>query len=66
YLLSDRGLNLYLELFILITAGVLTYLVVIGLTARELPRQVLELVSLALPEWKLKNRFYFNWKNFLK
>ncbi len=66
YLLSDQGLNLYLELFILITTGVLTYLVVIGLTARELPRQVLELVSLALPEWKSKNRFNFNWKNFNK
>jgi PST family polysaccharide transporter len=66
YLLSDQGLNLYLELFILIMAGGLTYSVVIGLTARELPRQVLELVSLALPEWKSKNRFYFNLKNFIK
>lgn len=66
HLLSDQGLNLYLELFILITAGVLTYLVVIGLTARELPLQVLDLVSLALPGWNSKNRFYFNWKNFHK
>jgi PST family polysaccharide transporter len=66
YLLSDQGLNLYLELFILIAAGGLTYLVVIGLIARELPRQVFELVNLALPDWRLKNRFYFNWKNFIK
>lgn len=66
YLLKDLGLNLYLELFILIMAGGLTYLVVIGLTARELPRQVFELVGLALPEWTLKNRIYLNWKKFNK
>ena len=66
YLLRDVGLNLYLELFFLILAGGLTYLVVIGFTARELPRQVLSLVGLALPDWTSKNRFSFYWKNLIK
>lgn len=52
--LKSEELNLYLQLFIYVTAGALTYLLVIGLTARSLAQQVLELVSLALPSWKLK------------
>lgn len=54
YVLKHQELNLYLQLFIYLTAGVLIYLLVIGLTARSLSRQVLELVSLAFPSWKLK------------
>ena len=53
YLLRDQSLNLYLELSIYILAGVLTYLLVIGLMARQLYQQVLELVSIVLP----KSRF---------
>ena len=53
YLLRDRSLNLYLELSIYVLAGALTYGLVIGLTARSLFRQVLELASLVLPGWKL-------------
>jgi O-antigen/teichoic acid export membrane protein len=52
--LKSEELNLYLQLFIYVTAGALTYLLVIGLTARSLAQQVLELVNLALPRWKLK------------
>jgi PST family polysaccharide transporter len=51
---SDQSLNPYLELAIYVLAGGLTYVLVIGLTARSLYHQVLELVSLALPKWKLR------------
>jgi len=54
HVLKDQALNLYLQLSIYLTAGVLTYLLVIVLTARSLSRQVLELVRLVLPGWKLK------------
>jgi len=54
YFLSDQSLNVYLELAIYLLAGGLTYVLVIGLTARSLSRQVLELISLALPRWKLR------------
>ena len=54
YLFEHQVLNLYLQLSMYLTAGVLTYLLVIVLTARSLSRQVLELVSLALPSWKLR------------
>jgi PST family polysaccharide transporter len=40
YLFRDQSLNLYLELFIYLLAGGLTYVLVIGLTARSLCRQV--------------------------
>jgi PST family polysaccharide transporter len=49
YLLRDQALNMYLELSLYILAGGLTYALVLGLTARSLYHQVLELVSLALP-----------------
>jgi hypothetical protein len=51
-----RGLDLhqYLQLAIYITAGALTYLLVILLTARSLSRRVLNLASLALPKWRLR------------
>lgn len=54
YVLKHQELNLYLQLFIYLAAGGLTYLLVIGLTARSLSRQVLELVGLAFPSWKLR------------
>jgi O-antigen/teichoic acid export membrane protein len=49
YLLKDQSLNSYLQLAINISAGGLTYLLMIVLTARSLSRQVLELVSLTFP-----------------
>jgi PST family polysaccharide transporter len=54
YFLKDQSLNLYLQLSIYLLAGGLTYGLAIALTARSLSRQVLELVSLALPKWKLR------------
>jgi len=54
YVLKHQGFNLYLQLSVYITAGGLTYLLVILLAARSLSRQVLERVSLAFPNWRLK------------
>lgn len=54
HVLKHQELNLYLQLSIYLTAGVLTYLLVIVLSARSLSRQVLELVRLTFPSWKLK------------
>ncbi|MCZ7573213.1 MAG: MOP flippase family protein [Ardenticatenaceae bacterium] len=51
---KHQELNLYLQLFVHLASGGLIYLLVIGLAARSLSRQVLELVGLALPSWKLK------------
>lgn len=51
-LLKNQSLNLYLELSIYLLAGALTYATVIGLLARHVYYQVLELVSGALPKWK--------------
>jgi O-antigen/teichoic acid export membrane protein len=52
--LQGQGLNLYLQLSVYLTTGVLTYLLVILLSARSLSRQVLELMRLTFPIWKLK------------
>jgi O-antigen/teichoic acid export membrane protein len=52
YLLRDQSLNMYLELSIYLLAGILTYVAVIGLMARHLYHQALELVSVALPKSK--------------
>lgn len=57
YVIKDQGINLYLQLAIYVSAGGLTYFLVITLTARTLSRQVLELVSDVwpnFPRWKLK------------
>jgi len=51
---QPQGFNVYLQLSVYITAGGLTYLLVIGLAARSLCQQVLELVSLGVPRWKVK------------
>jgi len=56
YLFKDQSLNLYLELSMYVLAGVLTYALVIGLTARSLFGQVLELVRLGLPGSKLRKK----------
>jgi len=56
YLFKDQSLNLYLELCMYVLAGVLTYALVIGLTARSLFGQVLELVRLGLPGSKLRKK----------
>ena len=56
--LEPQALNLYLQLAIYVTAGALTYLLVIFLTARSLSRQVLELTSLAFPSWKFRMNRY--------
>lgn len=58
YVLKDQGLNLYLQLFVYIMAGALTYLLVIQLIAPSLSRQALELVNIALPDWKIKMNRY--------
>lgn len=52
--LKPQELDTYLQLSILIAVGALTYILVIGLTARSLSREVLDLVHLALPDGKLK------------
>lgn len=54
YLLRDQGINLYLQLSVYVAAGGLTYLLMIGLTARSLTQQLLALVSLAFPKWTFK------------
>jgi PST family polysaccharide transporter len=56
YLFRDQSLNLYLELSIYLLAGGLTYVLVIGLTARSLFRQMLELVNLVFSGWKLRGK----------
>jgi PST family polysaccharide transporter len=52
YFLREQSLNVYLELAIYLLAGGLTYLMAIGLLARHLYQQGLEIVSMALPKWK--------------
>jgi hypothetical protein len=54
YLLKDQSINIYLQLTIYLLAGGLTYLVIIGLIARQLYQQILELVSIVLPKWKFR------------
>jgi O-antigen/teichoic acid export membrane protein len=51
---EHQRLNSYLQLTIYLAAGGLAYLLVIGLAARSLTRQVLEFAALAFPIWKLK------------
>jgi PST family polysaccharide transporter len=54
YLLKDLSINMYLEFSIYVLAGVVSYVLVIGLTARRLYQEMLELVSLVLPKWKFR------------
>ena len=54
YLFRDQALNAYLELSIYLLSGALTYILVIGLTARQLYQELLDLVSLVFPKWKLR------------
>ena len=54
YLLKDQSLNLYLGLSIYLSVGVLTFLLVIRFTARQLYQEMLDLVSLVLPQWKFR------------
>ncbi len=61
YIFMDQSLHLYLALTIYLVAAVLTYVLIIGLMARPLFLQVLELVSLVLPGPKLRKK-----ENFLK
>ena len=56
--LGHQALNLFLQLSIYVTAGVLSYLLVIVLTARPLSRQVLAFTTIAFPSWKLKMNRY--------
>jgi PST family polysaccharide transporter len=51
---KHHALNSYLELAVYVVAGGLIYLLVIGLTAPSLSRQVLELARLAFPSWRFK------------
>lgn len=54
YFLKNLSMNLYLEFSIYVLAGALTYVLVIGLTARQLYQELLGLVSLVLPKWKFR------------
>jgi PST family polysaccharide transporter len=54
YVLTAQDLNSYVELSTYLLAGALTYIVVIVMTAPSLYRQVLELVSVVMPKWKLR------------
>jgi O-antigen/teichoic acid export membrane protein/LPS sulfotransferase NodH len=56
YFFRDQSLSLYPQLSIYLLAAVLTYVLVIGLTARSLCRQVLGLVSLVLPKMEIKEK----------
>jgi len=55
HFIEPRGLNLYVELAVYLLAGVLTYLMVIVLTARKLATQVMDLIRIVLPKWTSKN-----------
>jgi polysaccharide transporter, PST family len=54
YIFGDQSLNAYLELAIYLLSGVLTYILVIGLTARQLYQELLGIVSLVFPKLKLR------------
>jgi len=54
YIFGDQSLNMYLELAIYVLSGSLAYLLVIGLTARQLYQELLGIVSLVLPKWKIR------------
>lgn len=54
FLLKDLSVNLYVEFSIYVLTGVLTYVLVIGLTARQLYQELLELINLVLPKWKFR------------
>lgn len=54
YVFGPQGLNTYVRLSIYLSAGALTYLLVIILTARPLARQIMELVGSVLPKWLSK------------
>lgn len=54
YIFRDQSLNVYLELSIYLFSGVLTYVLVIGLTARQLYQELIGLVGLVLPKWKFR------------
>jgi len=51
---QHQGFNSYLQLSVYLTAGGLTYLLVIGLIARSVCQQLLKRFSAAVPRWKLK------------
>jgi hypothetical protein len=55
YLVNVGGLNLYLQVGIYVSAGALTYILMIRWIARDLSNQILGLVSLVLPKLKLTN-----------
>jgi len=56
-LIQDESVNLIFELSIYLLAGGITYVLMIGLTARNLIREILDLVRLVLPGWKLRKTF---------
>jgi PST family polysaccharide transporter len=54
YMFRVQSLNPYLELSIYLLAGVGTYVLIIGLTARRLYQEVLDLAVLVFPKWKVR------------
>ncbi|UCD42419.1 MAG: hypothetical protein JSV69_02015, partial [Chloroflexota bacterium] len=59
-------LNQYFEIAIYISAGVITYTVTIGLMARQLSRQVVELLFEVIPDNRIRIIFSPLEKYFLK
>src|SRR5687768_15538339 len=54
YIFREQLLNAYVELAIYMLCGSLAYLLVIGLTARQLYQELLGIVNLVLPKWKFR------------
>ena len=54
YLLQEQSLGLYARLSVYVVAGALSYALVLGLTARPLVRQVIELASVLIPSRALR------------
>ena len=54
YIFRDQSLNMYVELALYVLCGSLAYLLVIGLTARQLYHELLGIVSLVLPKLKFR------------
>ena len=54
FVINIQGANLYLQLSLYVLTGGLIYLSIIGLTARTLYWQLLEIVSLVWPRLKFK------------
>lgn len=66
YLFRDMEINKYLELIIYVAVGAITYLIAISLLAKDLSRQVLELLKLVVPQSRFRSFITPLEKYFLK